>query len=46
MVSWLSLKTKVEPVQGSGSKPEFARGVWLVYSTKLTLSRDDVAAKS
>jgi hypothetical protein len=29
-VSWLSLKTKVEPVQGSGSQPESAHGVWLV----------------
>jgi hypothetical protein len=45
-VSWLCLKTKVEPVQGSGSKPESARGVWLVYSTKPTSSRDDMAAKS
>jgi hypothetical protein len=46
MVAWLSLKTKVEPVQGSGSQPESARGVWLDYSTKPTPSRDDVAAKS
>jgi hypothetical protein len=46
MVSWFSLKTKVEPVQGSGSQPKSARGVWLVYTTKPTLSRDDVAAKS
>jgi hypothetical protein len=45
-VSWLSLKTKVEPVQGSGIQPESARGVSLVYSTKPTPSRDDVAAKS
>jgi hypothetical protein len=45
-VSWLSLKTKVEPVLGSGSKPESARGVWLVYSTKPTPSWDDVVAKS
>jgi hypothetical protein len=45
-VSWFSLKTKVEPVQGSGSQPKSARGVWLVYTTKPTLSWDDVAAKS
>jgi hypothetical protein len=30
-----------ELVQGSGSQPESARGVWLVYSTKPTPSRDD-----
>jgi hypothetical protein len=36
----------MESVQGSGSQPEFAHGVWLVYSTKLTLSRDDVVVKS
>jgi hypothetical protein len=35
-VSWLSLKTKVEPVQGSDSQPKSARGFWLVYSTKPT----------
>jgi hypothetical protein len=29
-VSWLSLKTKVEPVQGSDSQPKSACGVWLV----------------
>jgi hypothetical protein len=45
-VSWLDLKTKVELVQGSGSQQKSARGVWLVYSTKLTPSRDDVVAKS
>jgi hypothetical protein len=45
-VSWLSLKTKVEPVQGSGSQPESACGVWLVYSTKPTPSQDDELAKS
>jgi hypothetical protein len=45
-VSWLSLKTKVELVQGSGSQPKSACGVWFVYSTKPTPSRDDVAAKS
>jgi hypothetical protein len=45
-VPWLSLKTKVEPVQGSGSQPEFAHEVWLFYSTKPTPSRDDMAAKS
>jgi hypothetical protein len=32
--------------EGSGGQPESARGVWLVYSTKPTPSRDDVAAKS
>jgi hypothetical protein len=42
----LSLKTKVVPMQGSGSQLESARGVWLVYSTKPTPSWDDVAAKS
>jgi hypothetical protein len=30
-----------EPVQGSSSQSESARGVWLVYSTKPTPSRDD-----
>jgi signal transduction histidine kinase len=30
-----------EPVQGSASQLESARGVWLVYSTKLTPSQDD-----
>jgi hypothetical protein len=46
MVSWLGFKTKVEPVQDSGSLRKSARGVWLVYSTKPTPSRDDVVAKS
>jgi hypothetical protein len=45
-VSWLGLKTKVEAVQGSGSQSKSTRGVWLVYSTKPTPSRDDVATKS
>jgi hypothetical protein len=36
----------VELVQGSSSQPKSARRVWLVYSTKPTPSRDDVAAKS
>jgi hypothetical protein len=45
-VSWLDFKTKVDPVQRSGSQPKSTRGVWLVYSTKPTPSRDDVAAKS
>jgi hypothetical protein len=30
MVSWFNLKTKVDPVQGSGSQPESTHGVWLV----------------
>jgi hypothetical protein len=31
LVSWLSLKTKVEPVQGSVSQLKSTRGVWLVF---------------
>jgi hypothetical protein len=35
-----------KPVQGSGSQLKFARGAWLVYSTKPTPSRDDMVAES
>jgi hypothetical protein len=47
MVTRKATRSRVhEPMQGSGSQPESARAVWLVYSRKPTPSLDDVSTES